>query len=971
MAAPLSAFRNSTLKSNKQESTPFEQEQDANSALSELDRGLRSMNVGVQCEAVVKFPRLFEKYPFPILINSAFLRLSDVFRAGNNFIRWCILRVTQESEKHLDKILNVDEFMRRIFTVYHSNDPIARAITLRTLGNISLIIAERKNIHHSITVSLDSNDAVEVKAAIFAAQKFSEQSRVFAANICDKISDTIHSVATPVKLKLSLIPVLQYMHHDVTMATKARNVCSALLSSYPAEMFMVQTLRTMSHLAVLSLIEIPTQVDLLLHHLHVDSRRNVKVVCLQELKRLADKTSHLWTYLQIQAVCEFIQNTSYIGLKTGAVNVLVSLSNAVTFKIVFAKHDFHRSLLDVCNLCYVHDNPVLMSKLTEFYTNIVIAYSKTKGTEYWCGQNLVDNVVTAVQTQIMVLITDPQNTKPLKVCLRCAIELSKHQPKVADTFVTCIASLLSETEEKSIALLVLLLNTFTLFASCAALCESLAAIGSLNQSLLPKSVVPQLLGVLQNSLNAGLEPHQMQVYLCTVLFQVAGGSPIPAEVEGLILACAERADPWLAYKTARQALRYGQCGIAEKIFQALAKKVSSEHFYFWLIGLQEITLGEKCLHSNTTTVIAKLQQALAYYHKGLTSLKAAVVPSFPLQFQSEYIQLRASLLEVHTQLLRTCNTFKTCPPPAIAAAQAVAKGQELTKCEHIVTQLGKTARDYEKISERLAALYQQSFDADPASLQNIQQLQTSCELMKLAISSIVQTGHDGQALLADKMVLGVGEVTGDKFKQLLNTVHTELATLLRTEGTEVISHKHVEFLSEAASRLALAPNCFPRYFFQSLQQTALKLAISPQQTTTEPVLVQNDTYLTLKVEGIVQHGSKPGLFRKIHSINVIVTSNIVTRAQTNNDQKVTESSVNNVEQSVEPHNDYFSLSFILRFPLVGIHSVSIEAAITDTEGATWRTGPRVSLQVKSYDDALQRQQQKHAQRPSYSQLLTS
>ena len=38
------------------------------------------------------------------------------------------------------------------------------------------------------------------------------------------------------------------------------------------------------------------------------------------------------------------------------------------------------------------------------------------------------------------------------------------------------------------------------------------------------------------------------------------------------------------------------------------------------------------------------------------------------------------------------------------------------------------------------------------------------------------------------MVLGVGEVTADKFKQLLNTVHTELATLLRTEGTDVISH---------------------------------------------------------------------------------------------------------------------------------------------------------------------------------------
>lgn len=53
--------------------------------------------------------------------------------------------------------------------------------------------------------------------------------RVFAANICDKISDMIHSVATPVKLKLSLIPVLQYMHHDVTMATK---VCMIIQNRY-------------------------------------------------------------------------------------------------------------------------------------------------------------------------------------------------------------------------------------------------------------------------------------------------------------------------------------------------------------------------------------------------------------------------------------------------------------------------------------------------------------------------------------------------------------------------------------------------------------------------------------------------------------------------------------------------------------------------------------------------------------------
>lgn len=45
-------------------------------------KGLRSGKVGEQCEAIVRFPRLFEKYPFPILINSSFLKLADIFRVG-------------------------------------------------------------------------------------------------------------------------------------------------------------------------------------------------------------------------------------------------------------------------------------------------------------------------------------------------------------------------------------------------------------------------------------------------------------------------------------------------------------------------------------------------------------------------------------------------------------------------------------------------------------------------------------------------------------------------------------------------------------------------------------------------------------------------------------------------------------------------------------------------------------------------
>lgn len=54
--------------------------------------GLRSGKLGEQCEAVVLFPKLFQKYPFPILINSAFLKLADIFRLGyGRFRNWSLV----------------------------------------------------------------------------------------------------------------------------------------------------------------------------------------------------------------------------------------------------------------------------------------------------------------------------------------------------------------------------------------------------------------------------------------------------------------------------------------------------------------------------------------------------------------------------------------------------------------------------------------------------------------------------------------------------------------------------------------------------------------------------------------------------------------------------------------------------------------------------------------------------------------
>lgn len=76
-------------------------------------------------------------------------------------------------------------------------------------------------------------------------------------------------------------------------------------------------------------------------------------------------------------------------------------------------------------------------------------------------------------------------------------------------------------------------------------------------------------------------------------------------------------------------------------------------------------------------------------------------------------------------------------------------------------------------------------------------------------------------------------------------------------------------------------------------------------------------------------------------------------------------------QSVEPHNDYFTVSFLLAFPVTGLHKLDMEAAVIDESGTLWNIGPSVSLTIKSYDDSIMKKQTKAASiRTSFGQMPT-
>uniref|UniRef100_H2R847 Integrator complex subunit 7 n=1 Tax=Pan troglodytes TaxID=9598 RepID=H2R847_PANTR len=903
-----------------------EQELDANSALMELDKGLRSGKLGEQCEAVVRFPRLFQKYPFPILINSAFLKLADVFRVGNNFLRLCVLKVTQQSEKHLEKILNVDEFVKRIFSVIHSNDPVARAITLRMLGSLASIIPERKNAHHSIRQSLDSHDNVEVEAAVFAAANFSAQSKDFAVGICNKISEMIQGLATPVDLKLKLIPILQHMHHDAILASSARQLLQQLVTSYPSTKMVIVSLHTFTLLAASSLVDTPKQIQLLLQYLKNDPRKAVKRLAIQDLKLLANKTPHTWSRENIQALCECALQTPYDSLKLGMLSVLSTLSGTIAIKHYFSivpgnvsSSPRSSDLVKLAQECCYHNNRGIAAHGVRVLTNITVS----------CQEKdllaLEQDAVFGLESLLVLCSQDdsPGAQATLKIALNCMVKLAKGRPHLSQSVVETLLTQLHSAQD----------------AARILMCHCLAAI-AMQLPVLGDGMLGDLMELYKVIGRSATDKQQeLLVSLATVIF-VASQKALSVESKAVIKQQLESvSNGWTVYRIARQASRMGNHDMAKELYQSLLTQVASEHFYFWLNSLKEFSHAEQCLtglqEENYSSALSCIAESLKFYHKGIASLTAASTPLNPLSFQCEFVKLRIDLLQAFSQLICTCNSLKTSPPPAIATTIAMTLGNDLQRCGRISNQMKQSMEEFRSLASRYGDLYQASFDADSATLRNVELQQQSCLLISHAI----------EALILDPE---------SKNESVYNHVLED----------------HTACLCNAIIALLKVPLSFQRYFFQKLQSTSIKLALSPSpRNPAEPIAVQNNQQLALKVEGVVQHGSKPGLFRKIQSVCLNVSSTL--QSKSGQDYKIPiDNMTNEMEQRVEPHNDYFSTQFLLNFAILGTHNITVESSVKDANGIVWKTGPRTTIFVKSLEDPYSQQirlQQQQAQQPLQQQ----
>lgn len=217
--------------------------------------------------------------------------------------------------------------------------------------------------------------------------------------------------------------------------------------------------------------------------------------------------------------------------------------------------------------------------------------------------------------------------------------------------------------------------------------------------------------------------------LTTMLFQTLRSYAWSESYSVAVKSAIGNVDQWSAYCIARAAARYGHHGIAADIFQKLTYSVSSEHYYFWLLGLKQVCLGEHLLNDvSNKDLVDKLTVASSHVLEGLSSIRAASTPSRSQDFQVEYLKCRSDFLQALSQLVFTCHSLRTSPPPAISS-QAKASGDDLARCGRVTTLLRSCIAEFNAVGQALTDLSCSSFDADQDTLSQLMIFQQLCHCL--------------------------------------------------------------------------------------------------------------------------------------------------------------------------------------------------------------------------------------------------
>ncbi|XP_065192843.1 integrator complex subunit 7-like [Sycon ciliatum] len=883
----------------------------------ELDSKLRCGRLGSQCEAIVGLPAIFDSHPFPTLVNAVFLKMAEFFRTGSNFLRLCMVKVTELCCHHLSKIHSADEVVRRFSATLHSNDPFARALALRELGVLALLTAEQVTVQQSVRQALEAHEKVEVDAAIFAARCLSAYNAEFAGSLVEKLHSSINGISVSPDMQLNLLPTLQYVRTQ-REAEEAKAMCVQLLTQQSGKAQAIAAVRALSRLACAYIVHISDHVSILLSVLEHDARQQVCLAVFSALDAMACQAAHLWQPVHIKALWEYLSRSSSTCLSGAALIVLNSLAWSVVGDSVLDTETY-----PICQGLCCSIDCTLASLACGVTTGVALALAKAspggKASEW------VMDAVCAVQTTLTVVSVmqsddQQQYVRGIQLVLTCSVKLAKSYPSYSGDLLTTLVSCFESLQRDWILLF----------------CRGAQRIVSVSPAKTVQDIIPPVVPLL--------------VELAVGNISCAGGNDIAVAVADLLLCCGNVDNTamerilslleskhlsWPLFCVARCAAQRGAFELASRLFSRLSTVVCDEQHVRWLSGLANLCKAEAGLSSvckNPNQLLETLSQSNRFLYEAAVHFSIAKGSNGRsgaerIEFVRQYCHLRSEMMMGIQQALTCANSMR------MAGSSKDGICGEMERC----------VASLRMVSSGFSDLYRSAFNADPQSLVCLRAAARLCDFLVDCCS----------VLYLDTELRRVQScVMDDRIDDLRSALLQKLSVSPRVLSQEDC----FATMRDVLVQLMSASVQLPPFVFNDCQGTRIQVAIWPApkgQGQAEHIALTARTHLALRVEGAL-HQEGSSVYRHVDMVHIRVSSlhqSTVESSKSLSQAQPVSTSTAPLVKSLKPQGGAFSSEFVLHLvpDVNAVHDVQIEVSVSDRDGAVWTTGPSKSLRVKIDD----------------------
>ncbi|CAF0953179.1 unnamed protein product [Adineta steineri] len=925
---------------------------DPNRLWVEIDRGIRSKEPQRQFEAILRMPGLFQKETTSTtLLSAAFIKLATLFQEGTNEMRLNVTKVLDRLANQLQKSSMLDDPIKLIYSVMHSNDCIARALTLRALAMLAHILADDVEAHLHIRLALDSNDEIEILAAVKAAKKFIPCSKTFAMSISIKLVSLIEDLTTPLTIKSWLIPLFEHMTHDSTVSMKGRQLLISLMTNDTTEEFLQIAVPTLARLAVKSHIEIGETVTFFLKFLKLEPRQNCRKLILHHLVPIARCGPIVWLDSTTEDLIQFANNSNDDFVRLQVLRIVETLISGGGYISPMRAADLKKLL----QMFTIHNNIQVAYQCCSTTLRIILKYRNTSNISSTESQNGLDDLIEHLNTALAFLLTEviqSNNIKELQNTLNLIEQLSRAYTDSAQNFIH---------------LLFITCANVTNAELLSYLTKSLVRL-SINHTEIIANEIIQLRQLLMNtSLNDDVRYNLLALF---VLSNPNDFNEIHEHVKQL--------SSWNCFLLARWCIRHCLYKLAIDLLQILINYVHISIHIIWIETLIDICRGEERLQTVINSSKNDLQifcdslaEAGSFYESSLIQMPIRLTidddersNDATFDFERAYCDIRSSIIHQFYELIHTIYQYDL----------GMISYDLLGKRMLIII-----AKRFSTISSKINDIQQSCFDGDTQTLWCLTFNRFLCDLISATIERIIRHIPLDKTIWQNRLNEmswrdGFTEQMFIRFQHIIDLVCTRLHNKKSIKKNMNIDEELAALQYLGSSLITIAPP-IPRMFFQKLQQTVVKLVVSPNESEDRPVH-ESDALLPVQIHGEIDATYHRLPLRTVKQVFVEVLTNqemnkknktktpVLDQLTDDNSYRGAKASLFSAGSSItkitDQENDHyenvilneelndnrFHAGFILQLGTVTNYNIHVRVSFEDNNGQRWTNVAEKTICIK-------------------------